>query len=81
MLSPDGNPLISFGRQLNSALIVVECTNQSCSSFDDHTIDSRSTGLYTSITTDPAGHPLIAYVDFETDVKVARLEYVPTGIG
>jgi len=76
-IGTDGFPVISYEDFTNSALKLVHCTNESCSTFDTPvTVDNvGSTGIESSIAIGTDGFPVISYLDFTNgDLKVAHCE-------
>jgi len=70
-----GNPVVSYYDQANSALKILHCGNASCSTGNTlATADSVGTvGLYTAITVNSNGWPVVSYYDATKGVlKVLR---------
>jgi hypothetical protein len=71
-IGTNGNPIISYYDQDNSALKVTACNNPTCTTSTNTTIDSAGVvGQYTSIAIGINGNPIISYYDITNqDLKV-----------
>jgi hypothetical protein len=66
-IGTDGNPVISYYDNTDKTLKVYHCTDTSCSSGDDYTVDSpggAGAGQYSSIAIGTDGNPVISYYDY-----------------
>ncbi|NDF32536.1 MAG: hypothetical protein EB147_09990, partial [Acidimicrobiia bacterium] len=80
-IGTNGNPIISYYDATNFDLKVAACSNPTCTSSTNTTLDSNgSVGAYSSIAIGTNGVPIISYYDSSHgDLKVASAWWLATG--